>query len=223
VETLSNPLLREVDVAALAWHCRSYKAQLCVDNTFATPVLQQPVALGADLVVHSATKFLGGHHDCCAGVLVGPSETIREARALVTRLGLNAAPFDAWLATRGMRTLPLRVQRAEQNARALAEKLRTHARVRAVHFPGWGGMLSFELEDRAAAERLVVACPQLHYATSLGGVETTLMHPASSSHKMLDASERTAIGIAEGLLRMSLGIEDADDLWSELSQGLNKS
>jgi cystathionine beta-lyase/cystathionine gamma-synthase len=223
VETLSNPLLREVDIAALAWHCRSYNAQLCVDNTFATPVLQQPVALGADLVVHSATKFLGGHHDCTAGVLVGPREMIAEARALVTRLGLNAAPFDAWLATRGMRTLPLRVQRAEQNARALAEKLRAHARVRAVHFPGWGGLLSFELEDRAAAERLVRACPQLHYAPSLGGVETTLMHPASSSHRMLDANERAAIGIAEGLLRMSLGIEDADDLWSELSQGLNKS
>lgn len=223
VETLSNPLLREVDVAALAWHCRSYNALLCVDNTFATPVLRRPLALGADLVLHSATKFLGGHHDCCAGVLVGPAAAIDEARALVTRLGLNAAPFDAWLATRGMRTLHLRVERAEQNARALAEKLRGHARVRGVHYPGWGGMLSFELDDRAAAERLVRACPQLHYAPSLGGVETTLAHPASSSHRTLEPAERAALGIADGLLRLSLGIEDADDLWGELSQALNKS
>jgi cystathionine beta-lyase/cystathionine gamma-synthase len=223
VETLSNPLLREVDVAALAWHCRSYNALLCVDNTFATPVLRRPLALGADLVLHSATKFLGGHHDCCAGVLVGPAAAIDEARALVTRLGLNAAPFDAWLATRGMRTLHLRVERAEQNARALAEKLRGHARVRGVHYPGWGGMLSFELDDRAAAEQLVRACPQLHYAPSLGGVETTLAHPATSSHRMLEPAERAALGIADGLLRLSLGIEDADDLWGELAQALNKS
>jgi cystathionine beta-lyase/cystathionine gamma-synthase len=223
VETLSNPLLREVDVTALAWHCRSYNALLCVDNTFATPVLRRPLALGADLVLHSATKFLGGHHDCCAGVLVGPAAAIDEARALVTRLGLNAAPFDAWLATRGMRTLHLRVERAEQNARALAEKLRGHGRVRGVHYPGWGGMLSFELDGRAAAEQLVRACPQLHYAPSLGGVETTLAHPASSSHRTLEAAERTALGIADGLLRLSLGIEDADDLWGELSQALSKS
>jgi cystathionine beta-lyase/cystathionine gamma-synthase len=155
--------------------------------------------------------------------LVGPAATIDEARALVTRLGLNAAPFDAWLATRGMRTLHLRVERAEQNARAIAEKLRAHGRVRSVHYPGWGGVLSFELDDRAAAEQLVRACPQLHYAPSLGGVETTLAHPASSSHRTLEAAERAVLGIADGLLRLSLGIEDADDLWGELALALNKS
>lgn len=223
VETLSNPLLREVDVSALAWHCRSYNARLCVDNTFATPLRRQPLALGADLVLHSATKFLGGHHDCCAGVLAGPADSIAEARALVTRLGLNAAPFDAWLAARGMRTLHLRVERAEHNACALAERLRAHARVCAVHYPGWGAVVSFELADRAAAEELVRGCPQLHYAPSLGGVETTLSHPASSSHSALAEAERAALGIADGLLRMSVGIEDADDLWGELSRALNRS
>jgi cystathionine beta-lyase/cystathionine gamma-synthase len=223
VETLSNPLLREVDVAALAWHCRSYTAQLCVDNTFATPVLRRPLSLGADLVLHSATKFLGGHHDCVVGVLAGPAPAIAEARGLVTRLGLNAPAFDAWLAARGMRTLHLRIERAEQNARTLAEKLRAHPHVRSVHYPSWGAVLTFELEDRAAAERLVRACPQIHYAPSLGGVETTLAHPATSSHRSLAPAERAALGIGDGLLRLSLGIEDADDLWSELARGLTKS
>ena len=220
VETLSNPLLREVDVAAIAWHCRSYTARLCVDNTFATPLLRRPLGLGADLVLHSATKFLGGHHDCVAGVLAGSASLMAEARGLVTRLGLSAAAFDAWLAARGMRTLHLRIERGEQNARALAENLRAHSGVGVVHYPGWGAMVSFELEDRAAAERLVRACPHIRYAPSLGGVETSLSHPASSSHRMLDATERAALGIHDGLLRLSLGVEEADDLWSELSRGL---
>jgi cystathionine beta-lyase/cystathionine gamma-synthase len=223
VETLSNPLLREVDIPALAWHCRSYGALLCVDNTFATPIFQRPLALGAHLVVHSATKFLGGHHDCTAGVLVGGASLMGEANALITRLGLNAAVFDAWLAARGMRTLQLRMERAQQNARTLAERLRPHPAVAALHYPGWGAMLSFELADRAAAEQLVRSCGELRYATSLGGVESTLAHPATSSHRMLTAEQRAELGIRDGLLRLSVGIEDADDLWSELAAGLPRS
>jgi len=220
VETLSNPLVREVDLPALAWHCRSYGALLCVDNTLATPVSQRPIAHGAELVLHSATKFLGGHHDCLAGVLVGSQALIKEARALVTRLGLNAPAFDSWLSARGLRTLPLRMERAEQNARTLADRLREHPAVKRLHYPGWSAMLSIDLGTREAAEALARACPQIHVTPSLGGVESSFSHPASSSHRNLAVEERTALGIGPGLLRLSVGIEDAEDLWSELGRGL---
>jgi cystathionine gamma-synthase len=222
VETLSNPLVRPVDIAALAWHCRSYGAVLCVDNTLATPILQRPLALGADLVLHSATKFLGGHHDCAAGVLVGDKARIAAAQALVTRLGLNASPLDAWLAARGMRTLHLRIERAEQNARALAERLRAHAGVAALHYPGWGAVLSFDVGSLERAERVVQGCPELALTPSFGGVESTLSHAASSSHRGLSGEERAALGIGDGLLRFSVGIEDVEDLWSELNRALTR-
>jgi cystathionine beta-lyase/cystathionine gamma-synthase len=222
VETLSNPLLRPVDVAALSWHCRSYGALLCVDNTLATPILQRPLASGADLVLHSATKFLGGHHDCAAGVLVGDKARIAKASALVARLGLNAAPLDAWLAARGLRTLHLRVERGEQNARVLVEKLRAHSAVAALHYPGWGAVLSFDVGTRVRAESLVQGCPELALTPSFGGVESSLSHAATSSHRGLSDLERAALGIGDGLLRLSLGIEDADDLWSELGRALGR-
>jgi cystathionine beta-lyase/cystathionine gamma-synthase len=222
VETLSNPLVRPVDVAALSWHCRSYGAVLCVDNTIATPILQRPLASGADLVLHSATKFLGGHHDCAAGVLVGDETRIAAASALIARLGLNAAPLDAWLAARGLRTLHLRVERAEQNARALAERLRAHDSVVALHYPGWGAVLSFDVGTKARAESVVAACSELSLMPSFGGVESSLSHAATSSHRTLGAEERAALGISDGLLRLSVGIEDADDLWSELGRALTR-
>lgn len=220
VETLSNPLVRPVDVAALSWHCRSYGAVLCVDNTLATPILQRPLGSGADLVLHSATKFLGGHHDCAAGVLVGDKARIAKASAFVTRLGLNASALDAWLAARGLRTLHLRVERGEQNARALADKLRGQPAVRTLHYPGWGAVLSFDVGSRAQAEMVVRACPELALTPSFGGVETSLSHAATSSHRALSSEEREALGIGDGLLRLSVGIEDADDLWSELNRSL---
>lgn len=220
VETLSNPLLKPVDIAALSWHCRSYGAVLCVDNTMATPILQRPLGMGADLVLHSATKFLGGHHDCAAGVLVGDKARIGAASGLIARLGLNAAPLDAWLAARGMRTLHLRVERGEQSARVLAEKLRGQASVATVHYPGWGAVLSFDVTTLERAESVVLACTELSLTPSFGGVESTLSHSASSSHRALSADERAALGITDGLLRLSVGIEDVDDLWSELSRAL---
>jgi methionine-gamma-lyase len=222
VETLSNPLLREVDVAALSWHCRSFGAVLCVDNTIATPILQRPLGLGADLVLHSATKFLGGHHDCIAGVVVGAKSRIDEARGVITRLGVQAAAFDCWLATRGLRTLHLRVECSQGNARILAERLREHAAVAAVHYPGWGPLLSLDLGEQARVERLIEACPEIRLAPSLGGVESSFSHPATSSHRNLTAEERALLGIGPGLLRMSVGIEDAEDLWSELQRGLGR-
>lgn len=220
VESLSNPLVREVDVAALSWHCRSFNAVLCVDNTLATPILRRPLTLGAELVLHSATKFLGGHHDCVAGVLVGDAKRIAEAQVLVTRLGAQAAAFDCWLAARGLRTLHLRLERADANARLLADRLREHAAVRTLHYPGWGPLLSFDLGEQAKVERLIEACPEIHLAPSFGGVETSFSHPASSSHRMLSDEERAQLGLGGGLLRLSVGIEDAEDLWNELNRGL---
>lgn len=220
VETLSNPCVHEVDVAALAWHCRSYGAVLCVDNTLATPILQRPLGLGADFSLHSATKFLGGHHDCIAGVLVGDKRRIDEARQLVTRLGIQAAALDTWLAARGLRTLHLRVERAEHNARVLAERLREHSALRKLYYPGWGPMLSFDLGEQARVERFLQGCPDIRLTPTFGGVESTFSHPATSSHRTLSAEEREALGISDGLLRMSVGIEDAADLWSEMNRAL---
>jgi len=220
VETLSNPLLREVDVAALAWHTRAAGAVLCVDNTMATPIFRRPLTLGADLVLHSVTKFLGGHHDLCAGALAGRRALIDSARAAGVRMGLSAAPFDAWLAQRGLRTLSLRMQRSQATARTLAPLLGEHAAVRQLHYPGWGALLSFDLGDRAGAERLVTRCTNIRLTPSLGGTETALSHSSSSSHRALSPEERARLGIGEGLLRMSVGLEEPSDLWDELSRAL---
>jgi cystathionine gamma-synthase len=220
VETLSNPLVREVDIAALAWHCHAHGALLCVDNTFATPIFQRPLVQGADLVLHSATKFMGGHHDLCAGVLISSNTVIERARGHAGRMGFLAAPFDSWLAVRGIRSLDVRMHRCQDNARLLAERLGTHPRVRALHYPGWGPMLSFDLGDKPSAARLVAACPGIPIAPSLGGTETSFSHSATSSHRALSPEERAELGIGDGLLRMSVGLEDPDDLWSELSRAL---
>lgn len=222
VEALSNPLLREVDIAALHWHCRSYGATLCVDNTLATPILQRPLGLGADFVLHSATKFLGGHHDCIAGVLVGDQRRIADARGLCARLGTQVSAFDAWQCARGLKTLHLRVERAEHNARALAERLKGHPALHKLHYPGFGALLSLDLGSLQAAERFVVSvAPELPLTPSFGGVETSVSHPASSSHRALDAKEREALEIGPGLLRLSVGIEDVEDLWASVERALS--
>lgn len=221
VETLSNPLVREVDIAAISWHCRTYKAHLLVDNTFATPVFRRPLTRGADLVLHSATKFLGGHHDLCAGVVAGNAELIAEARGIALRMGCVAAPFDAWLAARGIKTLDVRMLRSEANARLIAERMGSHARVTKVHYPGWGAMLSFDVGSRTAAESVVRRASGIPLVPSLGGTETSFSHSASSSHRGLTPEQRSQLGIGEGLLRVSVGIEDPEDLWDELSQALD--
>jgi cystathionine gamma-synthase len=220
VETLSNPLIREVDVGALAWHCRANGTILCVDNTFATPVFRRPLSQGADLVLHSVTKFLGGHHDLCAGVLAGTRELVERARGCAQRMGTLAAPFDAWLAQRGIRSLDVRMQRHQDNARVLAERLHSHARVRAVHYPGFGPMLSFDVGSRAEASRVVQSCHDIRLMPSLGGTETSFSHSASSSHRTLSVEERARLGIGDGLLRLSVGLEDPDDVWDELEKAL---
>lgn len=220
VETLSNPLIREVDVAALSSVCRERGALLAADNTFATPVLRRPLGEGADLVIHSATKFLGGHHDVCAGVLAGGAAFIAEARGVAKRFGMTASPFDAWLACRGIRTLDVRMERSQSNARVLAAWLGADRRVRAVHYPGWGAMLSFDVGDLATASRVVAALTLVTLTPSLGGTTTTVSHSATSSHRGMSAEERLALGIGDGLLRLSVGLEAVEDLRRDLAAAL---
>jgi len=220
VETLSNPLIREVDVARLGALCRERGALLAVDNTFATPVLRRPVESGADLVLHSATKFLGGHHDLCAGVLAGRAAFVADARGVAKRFGMTAAPFDAWLACRGIRTLDVRMERAQATSRGLAARLRGDDRVLVVHHPGWGAMLSFDVGTLDAASRAVRAFSLITLTPSLGGTTTTVSHSGTSSHRGMTPDERRALGIGDGLLRLSVGLESVDDLTRDLDAGL---
>ena len=220
VETLSNPLLREAPLAELAAVCRTRGAAFLVDNTFATPILRRPAETGADLVIHSATKFLGGHHDLCAGVVAGRADLVARARGTAKRMGLNAAPFDAWLCSRGMRTLSVRVERAQENAAALAAWLRGEPNVAAVHHPGWGPLVSFDVGSTDAASRCVRALRLVTLTPSLGGVTTTVSHSASSSHRGMDPAARRALGIGDGLLRLSAGIEALADVRADLAQAL---
>lgn len=223
VESLSNPLVREVNLAALSWHCRSVGARLCVDNTFATPIFRRPLSQDADLVIHSATKFLGGHHDLCAGVMCGSNELVEAARGVAQRTGMLASPFEAWLALRGIKTLDVRMKRCDANARLLAERLRAHSAVTRVHYPGWGAMLAFDVGSLEAAKGVVQRATNIALTPSLGGTETAFSHSATSSHRALSETERAALGIGDGLLRISVGIEDAEDLWRELLGALPAS
>jgi cystathionine beta-lyase/cystathionine gamma-synthase len=220
VETISNPLVREVDLAALAAVCREAGATLFVDNTFATPIVARPLADGADCVVHSATKFIGGHHDVIGGIVCGTASLCRDVRGVAKRIGCVIAPFDAWMASRGVKTLALRVERAQETARLLSARLRGDSRVRAVAYPGRGAMLAFDVGDGAAAARFVDAVRLLTLTPSLGGTTTTLSHPATSSHRGFTPAERAALGIGDGLLRLSVGIESPADVWSDLDRAL---
>ena len=220
VESISNPLLRRVSVAALAERCRAAGCLLAVDNTFATPLACQPLALGADLVVHSATKFLGGHHDACAGAVCGATELVARVGDVCKRFGLVASPLDAWLAVRGVRTLAVRMARSWQTAAELAVRLRDHDGTAAVYSADCCALVSFDVGSFGAAERVVERCRLVTLSPSLGGVTTTLSHPASSSHVALSAAERRAAGIGDGLLRLCVGLEHVDDVWRDLAGAL---
>jgi cystathionine gamma-synthase len=214
VESPTNPMLRVVDLAALADRCAATGALLAVDNTFATPILQRPLDLGADVVVHSATKYLSGHSDLLLGVAVVRDADLA-ARLVEVRSVVGAVPgtVEAWLALRGLRTLHLRVERASANAAELARRLATHPAVSAVHYPGFGAMVSVELHGTAERAQKVSESTRLWvHATSLGGVESSLERrrrwPGESSE------------VPETLLRMSVGVEAVDDLWADLGAAL---
>jgi O-succinylhomoserine (thiol)-lyase len=238
IETPSNPLLRLTDIAAVCAMAREHGALSCADNTFLSPYLQRPLALGADLVVHSTTKYLNGHSDVVGGAIVaGTPELAEKVAATANALGTTSSPYDAWLVLRGVKTLPLRMQAHERNAQALAQFLQAHPKVSRVHYPGlpdhpghalarrqqdgFGAMLSFDLEGgEAAVFRLVERLKLYAFAESLGGVESLIEHPASMSHAAMTPQAQADAGIGPGLVRVSVGIEDADDLIADLAEGL---
>ncbi len=237
IETPTNPLLRVLDIAALSRIARTQGAEIVVDSTFATPYLQQPLGLGADLVLHSATKYLGGHSDVIGGVVCTNDDGWAEKlRFQVTCTGAIPGPMDCYLLLRGAKTLHLRVERQCASAGRLAAYLQAHEEVRKVYFPGlassedhglarrqmrhFGGMLSFELLERRDAERVLMGVRLFKFAESLGGVESLIGHPATMSHSSLSPQERLSRDITDGLVRLSVGVEDVEDLVADLDQAL---
>ncbi len=236
-ETISNPLVRVADIPELARIAHAHGATLMVDNTFASPLLVNPARLGADTVVHSATKYLGGHGDATAGVIATTAERALALREQAKLVGPTLGAFEAWLILRGIKTLPLRVRAQSDGARLLVDWLRQHPLVGQVYYPEdetigaaaaifndhrRGGMLAFEIRDaeRAGAFRFMEALRLIIPATTLGDVYTLVLHPAMSSHRALTPEQREEIGIREGLIRLSMGIEDLDDITADIDQAL---
>lgn len=236
VETVSNPLLRVVDVPALAEACAKTGTALVVDATFSTPCLSRPLEQGATVVVHSASKYLSGHGDVIAGVVAGRQASLAGVAQHRKLIGANLGPFEAFLALRGLRTLPLRMERQCSSAKQLAAWLAQHKDVRAVHYPGLprhadfdraqrllasgGAMVTFELANLEAARRFYDRLHVIRRAASLGDVASLVTHPVSFSHKGVPEAVRLAAGITDGLLRVSVGIEDVADLLADVEQAL---
>jgi cystathionine gamma-synthase len=238
IETPSNPLMRIVDIRATAAYAKSVGAKVAVDNTFLSPALQRPIALGADFVIHSTTKYLNGHSDVVGGAVIAADKANAEALAAWANItGVTGAPFDAYLTLRGMRTLFPRMEHQQANAAAVADFLDQHPQVRVVHYPGlashpghaiaqtqqagFGAMLSFELAGGVeAVRRFVEAVEVFTLAESLGGVESLVAHPATMTHSGMGAEARSAAGISDDLLRLSIGLEAEADLIADLEKGL---
>jgi cystathionine gamma-lyase len=235
IETPTNPLLQILDIAAIAEAAHKAGALLAVDNTFASPYLQQPLALGADLVVHSTTKYLGGHSDVVGGAVIGPKELLQPIAFYQNAAGGVPGPFDAYLTLRGLKTLAVRMERHSANARRLAAWLSEQAQVERVYYPGlpshsghdiakrqmrdFGGMISIRLKGGGeAAKRFLPRTKLFSLAESLGGVESLVCHPATMTHASIPADIRLARGVDDGLIRLSVGIEDAEDLQEDLRQ-----
>ncbi|MCE9592767.1 MAG: cystathionine gamma-synthase [Planctomycetes bacterium] len=241
IETPSNPLLRLTDIAAIAALTKRAKKLLVVDNTFATPYLQRPLALGADLVLHSLTKYLGGHSDVVGGALIGNDDKVRDELAFFQNaVGGTPGPMDCFLVMRGTKTLAIRMDRHGENALAIARTLEEHPLVERVHYPGlashaqhalakrqmksFGGMVSFELRGGVAAGNAFASSTRLFtLAESLGGVESLVETPPSMTHASIPAETRRAAGLADGLVRLSVGIEHLDDLQADIAQALDKA
>jgi len=239
VETPSNPMMRITDLAGAAALTKRRQARLVVDNTFASPCLQRPIEFGADIVMHSTTKYLNGHSDSIGGVVVAVNrDDIEWLRFVQNAEGAILSPFDSWLVLRGTKTLALRMAQHNIAGMALARFLDGHPKVQTVHYPGlpshpqhalaaaqmrgFGGMLAFDLGSLEAARRLVNSVTLLSLAESLGGVETLMSHPATMTHASVPAEQRQALGITDGLVRISAGLEDIDDLKDDLTQALDR-
>lgn len=239
VETPTNPLMNITDIAAIAAIAKTANALLCVDNTFASPYLQNPLDLGADIVMHSSTKYLGGHSDVIQGALIMNDATIREKLYFIQKsCGAVPGPMDCFLILRGIKTLYVRMKQHCENGKAIAHWLRSHPKVAKVYWPGFedskgyaiakkqmrdfGGMLSFELKDESENEvkRVLSSTHLFSLAESLGGVESLINHPASMTHASIPKDERIKNGLSEGLIRLSVGIEDVDDLIEDLKNAI---
>jgi len=239
VETPSNPLLRIIDVEAVAEVARAHGLTLIVDNTFLSPLLQQPLALGADFVVYSTTKYINGHSDVIGGAVIARTEDLNEPLQFTANThGTIAQPFDCWLVLRGLKTLPLRMKQHEENAHAVARFLTQHPNVEQVFYPGlesheghalaarqqqgFGGMVSFALRGGPeAVNHLLRSTNIFSLAESLGGVESLIEHPATMSHASMRPEQRIAAGITDSVIRLSVGIESMDDLIADLAQALD--
>ena len=237
VETPSNPIMALTDLSAVARLAHRHRVRLVVDNTFASPYNQRPIELGADLVLHSTTKYLNGHSDSVGGIVIAVGDEEIEWLTFVQNTeGAILGPFDSWLVLRGTKTLPVRMQAHNVNGLALAEFLSAHPKVKKVFYPGlpshpqlelarrqmrgFGGMLSFDLGSLEAARRVLNGVRLISLAESLGGVETLISHPATMTHASVPADRRAALGITDGLVRISAGVEDIDDLREDLTQAL---
>jgi len=237
VETPTNPLMALSDIAAIAEICKRKKVELVVDNTFMSPFFQQPIALGADMVVHSTTKFLNGHSDGLGGVVVCTRQEQAEQLGFVQKAaGAILSPFECWLVLRGVKTLAVRMLQHDSNGRKVAEFLASHNKVKKVFYPGlkdhpqyelasrqmtgFGSMITFETGSLANAGRLLKRVRVCTLGESLGGVETLISHPATMTHAALGEKGRAAIGITDGMVRISVGIEDVDDIIADLEQAL---
>ncbi|MEO5893854.1 MAG: cystathionine gamma-synthase [Ferruginibacter sp.] len=239
IETPTNPLMNITDIEAVAKISKRAGALLCVDNTFASPYLQNPLDLGADIVMHSATKYLGGHSDVIQGALIVNDKSLREQLYFLQKsCGAVPGPMDCFLVLRGIKTLHVRMQRHCENGAAIAHYLRSHPKVEKVYWPGFedsagyaiakkqmrnfGGMISFTLKDGSieAANKVLSSTVIFALAESLGGVESLINHPASMTHASIPREERIKNGLTDGLMRLSVGIEDAGDLIDDLKQAI---
>jgi cystathionine gamma-lyase len=238
LEAVTNPLLRLVDIGAIAEMAHRHNILLVVDSTFATPYFLQPLELGADIVLHSTTKYINGHSDVVGGALVTNNESVyQDLKFYQNAAGAVPGPFDTWLTLRGIKTLPLRMRQHEQNAQTVARYLTEHARVERVYYPGlashpdhelakrqlsgFGGMVSFQLKGQAAdINRIVQRLEVITFGESLGAVESLLCHPASMTHSSIPREIREARGINDTLLRLSVGLEDVEDIVRDIDQAL---
>lgn len=238
-ETITNPLCDVPDLEAICTMAQKRGIPVLVDNTFASPVLCRPLELGATAVMHSATKYIGGHSDLVAGVVVGSNSAMSAARARSIRIGNVLDPFDAWLAIRGLRTLDVRMRRHSENSLALARALKSTTGVAAVYHPllpgspsravaqrllphGSGGMMAFDLAGgRSAVQSMLSKLKMVTFAASLGGVETTISYPEITSHRALTPKERAELGVGPGTVRLSVGIEAADDIIQDFAQAIS--
>ncbi len=241
IETPTNPMLSIIDIKMVCDYAKTKGVKVCVDNTFASPYLQNPIDLGADIIIHSATKYLGGHSDVVHGAVITKDiETGEKLKFIQNAVGAVPGPQDCFLILRGIKTLHVRVQRACENARKIAEYLLTNEKVNRVYYPGFeshpnhdvakrqmkdfGGMVSFDLKDDSfdSAKKLLSATNLFALAESLGGVESLIGHPATMTHGSIPRAERLKIGLTDSLIRLSVGIEDIDDLIEDLSNALSK-